>query len=133
MPEHEFLEARVLVNDEPLEEYNVPEDEETADGEIVRYIEATVDAQFKVLVGWKPGYPLKKAEWFHSNLKLDGISRSWSWSHNSASGEGGVVAIRKKHVFDHTPVKDDSGQWKKMLFSFGALEISKLGRCLEQR
>lgn len=71
MPEHDFFEARVIVDDQALEEYDAPDDEHAPEGEIVRYVQATSGKQFKVLVKRQSGCGREGSTDIYFKSKLD--------------------------------------------------------------
>lgn len=124
MPEHDLLEARILVDEEPLEEYDAPQDEKVSDGEIVRYIRATTGKQFKILARFKAGYEPKDAECLYCKILLDGVIRHFAC--NPLVMKQGVLVRNQQHKFHSKRMKDSAGRWKRMYFSFGNLTTSEL-------
>lgn len=72
MPEHDFFEARVLVNGQASEEYNAPNDEQAKEAKIVRYIQAIPGKPFKVLVRRHSGREREGATDVYFKSKLGG-------------------------------------------------------------
>lgn len=121
MPEHDF-EARVVVGSQALEEYDAPNDEQATEGEIVRYIQAIPGKQFKVLVKRQSGCGRDGSTDIYFKLKLDGERRLRHWE-ELLEGTGALYS-QHEHTFDRLKVKNQSGQWKQMIFEFGTLRTS---------
>jgi len=125
MPEHELVEACVLVDGQPLKEFALPDDEGT-DGEIVRYIEAMAGKRYEVRVTARVGWRIEGAEYIRFGVNLDGTHEIWHvYRHQSSNPTSGVLLKQRDHVFDHEKVKKGMHEWKKALFEFSALRISK--------
>jgi len=122
MPEHDFFEARVIVDGQALEEYDAPNDEQTTEGEIVRYIQAIPGKRFKVLVKRQVGCGREGATDIYFELKLDG--EPMLGYHEELPKGTGALYSQFEDTCGHINVKNESGQWKQMHFEFGVLTTS---------
>lgn len=123
MPVHDHLEVRITVDGQPLQEYQVPDDEETDGNKIVRYIEATVGQRFEVSVRWLPGFNLMQATNLIHSLHLDDqsllpdpIERKVLTSQHD----------KLKYEYSYKYRAANAGQGKTVYYSFGAFETCKI-------
>lgn len=130
MPEHGFLEVLVLVDGQPLTEYPAPQDEQATDGEIVRYVQATVGKRFTVSIRWKAGFPLQGHENLHCRLEFDGTRRKKLLRCANLLQARGVLVHEQEQTFEWKRAKNGEGEWKQVFFTFGALGFSKLAEFL---
>lgn len=128
MPTHDFVDVRVIVNGQPLQEYLEPEDEEAGENQLVRYIEAAVDQHFEVSIRWLPGFQLKNALNLVHFLTMDG--QFWV-PHQPVECKGLLssnTALNTEASYSYKSASLDlgQGQIKKVSFTFGALDIGML-------
>lgn len=132
MPIHDYIDVQVFVDGRPLQEYSDPDNEESSEDQIMRYIEATVGQRFEVLVRWLPGFQLKKASNLVHTLCLDGLS----WVPDKpidCKGLGttnNVLQVGQSYRYGTATVNLGEGRIRKSYYNFGALDISMLAYML---
>lgn len=128
MPFHDYVDVRVTVNGQPLQEYPDPDAEEAGNDQIVQYIEATVDQRFEVSIRWCPGFQLMNASNLVHSLCLDGhffvppqpIERKSLQSANS------ILNAETTFTYSNACVNLGQGQIRTADYSFGVLDICVL-------
>ncbi|KAK5094923.1 hypothetical protein LTR24_003371 [Lithohypha guttulata] len=120
MPCTDFVDARILVDGQPLEEYQDPDNDDN-----VRYIQAKAGQTFVVQVTFLPGFQLQWAPSLYFEFWIDDdplrhIVYAFS---KSLVHRKGVLTRELRLSHDGKRVKKDNRQWTKALFTFGALGI----------
>lgn len=122
MPCTEFVDARILVDGQPLEEYHDPDNDDN-----VRYIQATAGQTFVLQVTFLPGFKLQWAPHLYFEFKIDDVPLRYYRDHSSKSvvHRKGVLTRELRLSHHGQRVKKGNGQWTRALFTFGALGIGK--------
>jgi len=124
MPCEDYIDARIVVDGQPLKEYDDP------DGEThVRYVQAIAGQHFAVQVKFLPGFKLQWAPYLYFQFwidddpvhyRLDPAPTTAGMAHKR-----GVLLAAQSYEGAGTPIKDDSGRWTRANFTFGALGIEE--------
>lgn len=124
MPFNGFIDARVLVDGQPLQEYMDPDGIDN-----VRYVQATTGQRFTVEIRFLPGFKLQWAPYLHASLTFDDEEINWfrNLPTKGMAHRKGVLTKPESLQLGCTAAKDDTGTWKRTFFVFGALG---LGMCL---
>lgn len=126
MPNNDFIDVRVLVGNELLQEHDDPGGNGDKRGTAVRYVEATTGQEFAVQVKILPGFNLRHAPWLCSMLYIDNIDKAWQTAIpcKDLPHSRGVLLQEHTHLFRTTALKDQQGLWRIAPYTFGALGIS---------
>lgn len=125
MPVLDHIDVRVIVNGQPLQEYPDPDGEEAGEDQILRYIEATVDQRFEIIIRWLPGFQLKKASNLVHFLRLDG--QNWVPPQPiECKNLPSVLKAEKSFSYCNANINLGQGQFKRAFYTFGALALSML-------
>jgi hypothetical protein len=129
MPMIDYIDVRILANNQPLQEYPEPNGDTDGDRSRVRYVESVVGQRFAVLVRLLPNFELKHAPCFFASFHIDGNApQHYNHAlHDELDHRHGYLQNTKTlTVQDSVPVWDDAtGRWALCAFEFGALGISK--------
>lgn len=122
MPWKDFIETRIVVNGQPLKEYQDPDNDDN-----VRYIQAIAGQTFMVEVTFLPGFNLRWAPYLYCEFWTDDadIFHYYRRPSQSVSHRKGVLSKELKIQYDGARFKKDDGQWTTALLTFGALGIGK--------
>lgn len=125
MPQHDHIAVRVLVDEEPLREYPLPEGEDSEGGDHHCYIEAVVGQRFQVEVEWLPGFHLQHAPFLYAAIRVDDQEDNWfNWEGTEGMPHRkGRISQQYSCRFDHFPARNEYGDWKRVYRTFGALGI----------
>jgi len=122
MPCRDFVDARIVVNDQPLEEYQDPDNDDD-----VRYVQAIAGQTFGVEVKILPGFQLHRARHLCFEFQIVDVNRycCCAGARQSLPHRKGVLTKEVKHQHNGSRVKKDDGQWTIASLTFGALGIGK--------
>lgn len=110
------LKVEVIVDDEPLKEYD---DEQPAPPKTVsKYVEAKSDARFRICYSFTPPFPNSRA--ILVRLFVDGIVMRTIYHHGACLGE---KLFKNHHILFSQSFAD--GKWFEQDFRFSQLVIGK--------
>ncbi|KAK5945004.1 hypothetical protein PMZ80_002207 [Knufia obscura] len=126
MPFNGFIDARVLVDGQPLQEYMDPDGIDN-----VRYVQATTGQRFTVEIRFLPGFKLQWAPYLHASLTFDDEEINWfrNLPTKGMAHRKGVLTKPESLQLGCTAAKDDTGTWKRTFFVFGALGLAETEDC----
>lgn len=133
MPSCEFVDVRIVVDDQPLPEYQDPEATEDAGRHRRRFVEVKVGQRFEVQVSLQPGLTLQWAK--HVGWECE-IDHDPSYFFSSFSAESlkdcrGVLSQASSHECCINERRNEAtGVWESCPLMFGALGICESCRCL---
>ena len=129
MPSQDFIDVRVLVNGQPLQEYADAHGTRDENQKTTRYVQVTAGQKFTVLVTLCPGFDFLGAPQVLTELKIDQDENFMyeTIAYRDANAYRGILQSPEKVTYDSSHGKDDStGKWYNYDFEFGALGVSKL-------
>lgn len=127
MPQVDLVDVRIMVDDQPLQEYPCPDDEAAAeDGATVHFVEAVPGQRFRVKVTWLAGFRTSQAPYLRCELQLDENKRRQVLRCNDLQVQEGILTQEAYVEFGTSKYKDDQGQWKQCFYSFGPLGLGKI-------
>jgi hypothetical protein len=128
MPAQEYINVRVYVDGQPLNEYPDPDDEAEDDHHMTRYVEVKAGQRFSVKVALLPGFKFLTASYICVKLFVDqnknGVFHTCSYE--SATARRAELQLPLVFWFDQHTIRDEvTGQWVNACYEFGPLGVGK--------
>ena len=130
MPTVDNIDVRILVDNQPLREYQAPNGDTDDTHQKVRYIESVAGQKFRVRFRLLPDFDLvnRRIRWFTTELRIDdgkNVRRS-SYHVEALEHRNGYLLTTKVYECGGAICWDDDlGDWEGYDFEFGALGTSK--------
>ena len=125
MPLHNNLQAQILVDGQPLEEYRLPAIEPASSSTMLRYVEATVGKQFKIQISWKAGYRTEGPELLCCWLYMDGLKKGKIYPCADLRKRSGALLQDIRDGFEYGRSLNSQGRRKAAISVFDVLDLGE--------
>lgn len=124
MPVIDHVEACILVDGIPLQEYPAVEADKPTEESNITYVEAIPGKRFTVSITWLPGFQLKRANTLVSKIDLDGLRRYCRRVNGDTLPRDRVLSREIVHNYSSGWIPGQEGLREVAYFTIGVLELS---------